>query len=50
MKTLEPGLSAEFEITVSETDTAAHLGSGLLPVYATRSEWAQAHLPHPGLG
>lgn len=35
MKKLEPGLNAEVEITVSEIDTAAHLGSGLVPVYAT---------------
>jgi len=35
MQTLEPGLNAEVEITVSETDTAAYLGSGLIPVYAT---------------
>jgi predicted thioesterase len=34
-KPIQPGLSAEVEITVSETDTAAHLGSGLVPVYAT---------------
>ena len=34
-KSIQPGLSAEIEITVTETDTAAHLGSGLLPVYAT---------------
>lgn len=32
---LKPGLSAEVEITVNDTDTAAHLGSGLVPVYAT---------------
>jgi len=32
---LQPGLSAEVEIEVSETDTAAYLGSGLIPVYAT---------------
>lgn len=35
MKTLEPGLNSEIEITVTEMDTAAHLGSGLVPVYAT---------------
>ena len=29
------GLSAESKITVSETDTAEHLGSGSIPVYAT---------------
>ena len=33
--TLQPGLNAEVELTVSETETAAHLGSGSLPVYAT---------------
>ena len=32
---LQPGLSAEVELTVSETETAAHLGSGSLVVYAT---------------
>ena len=32
---LEPGLHAEVEITVSEAETAAHLGSGTIPVYAT---------------
>jgi fluoroacetyl-CoA thioesterase len=32
---LRPGLSAEVEITVSENETAMHLGSGLVPVYAT---------------
>lgn len=35
MKTLTPGLNTEVEITVSETETAAHLGSGSLAVYAT---------------
>ncbi len=35
MKILKSGLNAEIEITVSETDTAAHLGSGLVPVFAT---------------
>jgi predicted thioesterase len=34
-KQLQPGLSAEVKITVGETETAAHLGSGLVPVYAT---------------
>jgi len=34
-KNLQPGLSAEVEIAVSETETAAHLGSGSLAVYAT---------------
>jgi len=33
--TLKPGLNAEVQITVSETETAAHLGSGSLDVYAT---------------
>jgi fluoroacetyl-CoA thioesterase len=33
--TLQPGLSAEVELTVSKAETAAHLGSGLLAVYAT---------------
>jgi predicted thioesterase len=32
---IQPGLSAEVEITVSETKTAAHLGSGSIAVYAT---------------
>ena len=32
---LQPGLSAEVEFEVSESDTAAYLGSGLIPVYAT---------------
>jgi len=32
---LRPGLSAEVEIEVSKTDSAAHLGSGSIPVYAT---------------
>ena len=32
---LGPGLSAEVELTVSETETAVHFGSGSLPVYAT---------------
>ena len=32
---LQPGLSAEVKMTVSETETAAYLGSGLVPVYAT---------------
>ncbi len=35
MKSLKPGLGAEVETTVTETDTAAHLGSGLIAVYAT---------------
>lgn len=32
---VESGLSAEVEITVSEDETAAHLGSGTIKVYAT---------------
>ena len=32
---LETGLSAEVELTVSEIETAAHLGSGSLAIYAT---------------
>jgi len=32
---LQPGLSAEVELTVSATETAVHLGSGSLPVFAT---------------
>lgn len=32
---LQPGQSTEIEFTVSETETAAHLGSGSLAVYAT---------------
>ena len=35
MKSLKLGLSAEIEITITETDTAAHMGSGLVSVYAT---------------
>lgn len=34
-KPLLPGLSAEVEITVGENETAAHMGSGLVSVYAT---------------
>jgi predicted thioesterase len=30
-----PGLSAEFEHTVTEADTASHWGSGGLPVFST---------------
>jgi fluoroacetyl-CoA thioesterase len=33
--TIQPGLSAEVERTVGETETASHLGSGMLAVYAT---------------
>jgi fluoroacetyl-CoA thioesterase len=32
---LQPGLNAEVEITVSEAETATHMGSGLVRVYAT---------------
>jgi len=32
---LIPGLSTEVELTVTETETAAYLGSGSLAVYAT---------------
>lgn len=32
---LEPGLNAEVEITISEAETAAQLGSGTIAVYAT---------------
>jgi len=32
---LQPGLNAEVEITVRETETAAQIGSGSLAVYAT---------------
>lgn len=35
MTELTPGLRAEIEITVSEADTAARWGSGLVPVYST---------------
>ena len=35
MSELIPGLKAETEITVTETDTAARWGSGLVPVYST---------------
>ncbi len=35
MSELTPGLKAETEITVSEADTAARWGSGLVPVYST---------------
>ena len=35
MSELLPGLSAEIEITVSEADTAARWGSGLVPVFST---------------
>ena len=32
---LEPGLNAEVERTVSDVETAVHLGSGSLAIYAT---------------
>ena len=35
MNDLIPGLSAEISITVSESDTAAKWGSGLVPVFST---------------
>ena len=35
VSSLEPGLHAEVEIAVSEAETAAHLGSGTIAVYAT---------------
>ncbi len=35
MSEISPGLKAETEITVSEADTAARWGSGLVPVYST---------------
>jgi predicted thioesterase len=35
ISSLQPGLSAEVERTVSESETALHLGSGSLAVYAT---------------
>ena len=35
MSELTPGLKAETEITVTEADTAARWGSGLVPVYST---------------
>ncbi len=37
MSDLTPGLSAEFEHTVTDTDTASHWGSGGLPVFSTPS-------------
>lgn len=37
MGELTPGLSAEFEHTVTDTDTARHWGSGGLPVFSTPS-------------
>ena len=35
MSELTPGLKAETEITVTDADTAARWGSGLVPVYST---------------
>ena len=35
MSDLTPGLRAEFELTVTDADTAAQWGSGLVPVYST---------------
>ena len=35
MSTLSPGLSAELSITVTDAETAAKWGSGLVPVYST---------------
>ncbi len=35
MSTLSPGLRADFELTVSDADTASRWGSGLVPVYST---------------
>jgi len=35
LHSLEPGLNAKAETTVSEAETAAHLGSGTIAVYAT---------------
>jgi predicted thioesterase len=32
---IQPGLTAEVEIQVGDTETAAQLGSGSIPVYAT---------------
>jgi predicted thioesterase len=35
MTDLTPGLTAEFEHTVTDADTASHWGSGGLPVFST---------------
>jgi predicted thioesterase len=35
MNSLTPGLSADYELTVSSEDTADRWGSGLVPVYST---------------
>lgn len=37
MPELSPGLAAEITLTVSESDTAARWGSGLVPVFGTPS-------------
>jgi hypothetical protein len=37
--TLEPGLAAAFGYTMTEADTAAAIGSGQVPVLATRGCW-----------
>lgn len=37
MSELTIGLTAEISITVTETDTAAHWGSGIVPVFGTPS-------------
>jgi predicted thioesterase len=37
MPELTPGLSAEITLTVTESDTAARWGSGLVPVFGTPS-------------
>lgn len=35
MSSVIPGLRAEFELTVTDADTAAQWGSGLIPIYST---------------
>jgi fluoroacetyl-CoA thioesterase len=35
MSNLIPGLRADFELTVTDADTASRWGSGLVPVYST---------------
>jgi fluoroacetyl-CoA thioesterase len=35
MNQFSPGLTAELTLTVTESDTAAKLGSGLVPVFGT---------------
>ncbi len=37
MKSLEPGLTGEVEIDVTEANTASRWGSGLVPVFSTPS-------------